>query len=305
MWFKNLLIYRFTRPFELDIEQLETKLADFPFTPCGSQDLSKFGWIKPLGKSGQALTHGITDNILICAKKEDRVLPASVVKDMLQEKVDTIEAEQGRGLKKKEKDALKEDIVHQLLPRAFPRSSQTFAWICPSKNLLVVDASSAKKAEDLIALLRKCVGSLPVIPVALTTPADVTMTEWLNNGTAAPGFELGDEAELRSALEHGGIIRCKEQDLTSEEIQHHLKADKLVTKLALDWTESLSFLLGEDMSVKRLKFSDLIREQNDDVATDDYAAKFDADFALMTGELMRFIPDLITALGGEEATTTK
>jgi len=305
MWFKNLLIYRFTRPLELDIEQLETKLADFPFTPCGSQDLSKFGWVKPLGKSGQALTHGITDNILICAKKEDKVLPASVIKDMLQEKVDTIEAEQGRGLKKKEKDALKEDIVHQLLPRAFPRSSQTFAWICPSQDLLVVDASSAKKAEDLIALLRKCVGSLPVVPVALTTPADITMTEWLNNGSAAPGFELGDEAELRSALEHGGIIRCKEQDLTSEEIQHHLNADKLVTKLALDWSESLSFLLGEDMSVKRLKFSDLIKEQNDDVVTDDYAAKFDADFALMTGELMRFIPDLITALGGEEATTTK
>lgn len=301
MWFKNLLIYRFTRPFELDIEQLETKLADFPFTPCGSQDLSKFGWIKPLGKSGQALTHGISDNILICAKKEDRVLPASVVKDMLQEKVDTIEAEQGRGLKKKEKDALKEDIVHQLLPRAFPRSSQTFAWISPSQNLLVVDASSAKKAEDLIALLRKCVGSLPVVPVALTTPADVTMTEWLNKGNAAPGFELGDEAELRSALEHGGIIRCKEQDLTSEEIQHHLNADKLVTKLALDWSESLSFLLGDDMSVKRLKFSDLIKEQNDDVVTDDYAAKFDADFALMTGELTRFIPDLITALGGEES----
>jgi len=224
---------------------------------------------------------------------------------MLQEKVDTIEAEQGRGLKKKEKDALKEDIVHQLLPRAFPRSSQTFAWICPSQDLLVVDASSAKKAEDLIALLRKCVGSLPVVPLALTTPADVTMTEWLNNGSAAPRFELGDEAELRSALEHGGIIRCKEQDLTSDEIQHHLNADKLVTKLALDWSESLSFLLGEDMSVKRLKFSDLIREQNDDVATDDYAAKFDADFALMTGELMRFIPDLITALGGEETTSVK
>ncbi|MFT5880307.1 MAG: recombination associated protein RdgC [Moritella sp.] len=305
MWFKNLLIFRFTRPFELNIEQLETKLADFPFSPCGSQDLSKFGWVKPLGKSGHALTHGIESNILICAKKEDKVLPASVVKDMLQEKVDTIEAEQGRGLKKKEKDALKEDIVQQLLPRAFPRSSQTFAWICPEQDLLVVDASSAKKADDMIALLRKCIGSLPVVPLTLSTPADVTMTDWLNNGAATPGFELGDEAELRSALEHGGIIRCKEQDLTSEEIKHHLNADKLVTKLALDWKESLSFLLGEDVSVKRLKFSDIVKEQNDDVAADDYAAKFDADFALMTGELMRFIPELITALGGEDSAQNK
>ena len=305
MWFKNLLIYRFTRPFELDIEQLESKLDDFPFSPCGSQDISKFGWIKPLGKAGQALTHGVADNILICAKKEDKVLPAGVIKDMLQEKVENIEAEQGRGLKKKEKDALKEDIVQQLLPRAFPRSSQTFAWICPSLDLLVVDASSAKKADDLIALLRKCVGSLPVVPLTLATPADVTMTDWLNSAAASTGFELGNEAELRSALEHGGIIRCKEQDLTSEEIKHHLNADKLVTKLALDWKESISFLLSEDVSVKRLKFSDVLKEQNDDVAADDYAAKFDADFALMTGELMRFIPDLIDALGGEDSSISK
>lgn len=299
MWFKNLLVFRFTRPFELDIEQLESKLADFPFVPCGSQDVSKVGWVKPLGKSGHALTHGVADNILICYKKEDRVLPASVIKEMLQEKVDAIESEQGRSLKKKEKDALKEDIVHQLLPRAFPRSSQTFAWICPSQDLLVVDASSAKKADDITALLRKCIGSLPVVPLTLETPADVTMTDWLNQGAAAPGFELGDEAELRSALEHGGIIRCKEQDLTSEEIKFHLNADKLVTKLALDWRESLSFLLGEDMSIKRIKFSDVVKEQNDDVAADDFAAKFDADFALMTGELSRFIPELIAAMGGE------
>lgn len=299
MWFKNLLIYRFSRPLELSIEQLETKLADFTFSPCGSQDLSKFGWVKPLGKAGSELTHGIEQNILICAKKEEKVLPASIVKDMLQDKVEAIETEQGRGLKKKEKDALKEDIVQQLLPRAFPRSSQTFAWICPKLDLLIIDSSSAKKADDLIALLRKCIGSLPVTPLMLDTPADVTMTDWLDKGDLASGFILGDEAELRSALEHGGIIRCKEQDLSSDEIKHHLAADKFVTKLALDWNGSVSFLLGDDMSIKRLKFSDIVKEKNDDIPSEDYAAKFDADFALMTGELELFIPDLIAALGGE------
>ncbi|RJG51350.1 recombination-associated protein RdgC [Motilimonas pumila] len=300
MWFKNLQIYRFTRPFEHSIEALETTLADFTFSPCGSQDISKFGWVNAMGKMGQTLTHGADGHILICAKKEEKMLPGPVVKDMVEERALAQEEQNGRALKKKEKDALKEDVIMELLPRAFSRTSQTFAWIAPKSNLLVVDASSAKKADDLLALLRKALGSLPVVPLSLTTPPELTMTDWLNEGNIPAGFNVEDEAELRSALEHGGIIRCKQQDLSSDEIKAHLDADKLVTKLALNWQENISFILGEDMAVKRLKFSDVLREENEDVDADDFAARFDADFALMTGELSNFIPALVEALGGEE-----
>ena len=301
MWFKNLQIYRFTRPFDLTVDQLETQLEACAFTPCGSQDISRFGWVKPLGKFGSTLTHSASSHILLCARKEEKMLPGTVVKEMLAEKVEAIEFEQGRALKKKEKEALKEEIMHTLLPRAFSRTSQTFAWINPADNLMVVDAGSAKKADDLLALLRKSIGSLPVVPLALKNPPEITMTEWLNGTTPPAGFTLGDEVELRSALEHGGIIRAKEQDLLSEEMKAHLLADKLVTKLALEWAETVSFVLGDDLSIKRLKFSEELREQNDDVLSEDRAARLDADFALMTGEFARFIPDLIAALGGENA----
>ena len=128
------------------------------------------------------------------------MLPAAVIKDMLQEKIDDMEAAQGRALKKKEKESLKEEILHTLLPRAFPRSSQTFLWINAAENYLVVDAGSSKKADDVLSLLRKCTGSLPVVPLALLNPPEITMTEWLNAGAAPAGFMLEDEAELRSAL---------------------------------------------------------------------------------------------------------
>ena len=300
MWFKNLQIYRFTRPFDVSLEDLEQQLEALPFTPCGSQEQSKFGWVSPLGKHGQAMTHVAGEQILLCAKKEDKMLPGSVINDMVAEKAEAIEIEQGRALKKKEKDALKEEIIVDLLPRAFSRFQQTFAWINPKDGFIAVDASSAKRAEDLLALLRKTIGSLPVVPLAMTTPPELTLTEWLKEGSAPAGFTLEDEVELRSALEHGGIIRAKQHDLLSEEIKVHLEADKLVTKLALNWAETLSFMLSDDMSVKRLKFSEELREQNDDVTNEDVAARFDADFALVTGELSQFIPDLIEALGGEE-----
>ena len=300
MWFKNLQLYRFTRPFELDADALEKLLEGMAFTPCGSQDISKFGWTTPLGKGTAALVHEAAGQLLLCARKEEKMLPSSVVKEMLDEKVETLEAEQGRGLKKKEKEALKEEIMHTLLPRAFSRTSQTFAWISPADKLMVVDAGSAKKADDLLALLRKSIGTLPVVPVALKNPPEITMTEWLNEGNLPASFTLEDEAELRSAMEHGGIIRCKQQDLMSEEIKNHLANDKLVTKLALNWGETLSFVLGDDLSIKRLKFSEELREQNDDVTSEDPAARLDADFALVTAELAQFIPALFAALGGEE-----
>ncbi len=299
MWFKNLMLFRISKELELEPEKLDTILSEFSFSPCGSQDLSKFGWVAPMGKFGQSMVHVVGNEYLICAKKEEKMLPASVIRDSLQEKIEQLEQEQQRPLKKAEKDALKEEIVLNLLPRAFSRSSLTYVWLSPDNDLIAVDAGSAKKAEEVIALLRKSLGSLPVSPIKLANQADVTMTDWLNEQAIPAQFELGEEAELRSALEGGGIIRCKEQDLFSDEIKVHLEADKFVTKLELTWADSIRFVISEDMSIKGVKFTDTVTEQNDDIDKSDVAARFDADFALASGELGKMIPDLIAALGGE------
>lgn len=300
MFFKNLQVYRFTRPLEQDDIALERNLEEFKFKPCGSQDISKLGWVFPMGKSGSMYTHTHQKQILISLKKEEKMLPAGVIKDQLNERVEAIELEQGRTLKKKEKDSLKEDIIMQLLPRAFSRTSQTFAWIDKESDMLYVDSTSAKKAEELISLLRKTLGSLPVVPVQLQNQTDVVMTDWLLEGNIPAGYQLEDEAELCSALEGGGIIRCKQQDLLSDEIQIHLNSDKFVTKLALNWSESISFVIGEEFALKRLKFSDVLQEQNEHIEADDFAARFDADFILMTGEIKQLIPSLIDLFGGEQ-----
>jgi len=109
-----------------------------------------------------------------------------------------------------------------------------------------------------------------------------------------------NEAELCSALEGGGIIKCKQQDLLSEEIKIHLSSDKFVTKLALNWADSISFIMGEEFALKRLKFSDVLQEQNEHIESDDFAARFDADFILMTGEIKQLVPSLIDLFGGEQ-----
>lgn len=310
MWFKNLRLYCLTQPFDITPEELETRLSEHQFVPCANYEKSRLGWAAPLGDAAPVsedsdteiepmLTHVIGDCIMICARKQDRLLPASVVREATAEKITEIEARQGRKVYRKEKRDIQDDVFTSLLPRAFTRSTQTFAYISRTDGLLVVDAASAPKAEELLNLLRDSLGSFQVaLPDSKRAPSDV-MTAWLKKGKATDKFEIHEDCELFNPIDSSNVVRCKGQDLVSDEIQTHLEAGKQAKQLGVLWNSQMSCSLVDDLSVKRLRFEN-IKEESDSFEEESGAQKFDQEFALMTLQLSAFFKALFNAFGGLE-----
>ncbi len=299
MWFKNLAVYRFTEPFTLSAEVLEQKLQQQPFRPCGGHDEFSVGWTSPLGKVSDAMVHVSNGFMMLCAKKEEKVIPASVINEMLLEKIAEIEELEARKLPQKERGRIKDELIFELLPRAFSFSRKTYAYVDAKGGWLVVDAASPKKAEDLLSQLRKCLGSLPVVPIGAGVKPTAIMTQWLLENVSPSDIVVEDECELRSQEEEASIIRCKRHDLTLPEIKNHLDSGKQVIKLAMSWADRLSFVLDDNLAVKRLKFLDLIQDQAADIEAADEVEQFDADFSIMTAELAQFFPRLLELFTGE------
>ncbi|UTA46395.1 recombination-associated protein RdgC [Simiduia sp. 21SJ11W-1] len=300
MWFKNLQIYRISEGYDLNLATLSDALAEQAFTPCSQQEMTKSGWVSPLGKHATELAHVAQNAALITLRKEEKVIPAAVLRDMVEDKAQQIEAAEERRVYRKEKEQMKEEILFECLPRALRKSRRTHALIDLELGLIIVDASSPARAEELITLLRQTLGSLPLSLMQYEYSPAVQMTEWVAGNNLPDVWALEHECELRESGEDGAIIKCKRHDLACEEIQQHLQAGKQVVQLALNWQQQLTFLLTHEGHIKRLGFGDELKQEAQDSGGDQLAL-LDSEFALMTLTLRRFLPDLAQALGGHKA----
>lgn len=299
--FKNARLYRLDDPSAIDADGLESRLAERRFRPCGPLETATFGWFPPLGAQTQALIHTGNLCVVLCAKRQERLLPSAVVAEALDERVVEIEDREARNIGRTERRHLREEVMLDMLPRAFTRSRQMRAYLDLVGGWMVVDAASEKAAEDLLSLLRETLGTFRARPPRPEHSPTALMTQWVTAGETPEGLELEDECELRDPRDERSLVRCRGQDLAGEEISTHLRAGKEVVKLALNWREHLSFLLQEDLSLKRLRFADELIEDAVESDIEDEAVRFDAEFAIMTLQLRELIERLdgVFAMAGE------
>lgn len=302
MWFKNLLIYRLNPGWQMAPGALEELLAQRPLMPCTGLNLKTRGWVSP--RNNGQLVYGQNRHLLIAFGQEEKILPGSVVKQMTEERAAQLEKLKGFKPGRKAVRDLKDQVVAELLPRAFARRRSVRAWLDPQAGWLLIDAATPARGEALLELLRETLGEAPWAPLEAERSAGDLMTQWLAGGHAPNPFMLGDECELagvESAFKDGkpgekSVVKYLRYPIEGEDVRQHLRAGKRATRLKLQWHDRLAFVLHENVSLKRLSFL-LIDQAREAPQQQDPDEQFDAEFALMAGEVGHMLEDLTAALG--------
>jgi recombination associated protein RdgC len=303
--FKSASFFRIADDFVLpSLDALEEALQRARFVPCGATQPESSGWVAPRGSKNIALAESVGGQVILKLCTERRALPASAVKAAVDERIEKYKAETGQErVGSKMKKEFKEEVVLDLLPRAFTKRSNTLMWLDPVNKLLVVDSGSLTGADKVVTALVEALsetpGSLPlgVKPVQTQSSAAVAMSQWLSTQEAPAGFTVDRDCELKTPDELKSTVRYSRHTLEIDEVAQHIAAGKVPTQLAMTWNDRVSFVLSDTAQVKKLQLLDVVMDGVQEGGKDDDG--FDTDAAILTGELSAMIPDLLAALGGE------
>lgn len=258
------------------------------------------GFVAPAPHMPDLIAYVNQGSVLVHLQTEQKIIPSAVVKQEANKRIAAIEKEEARKVGRNETKDIQESCRDTLKLTAFTKVTVQRAIIDLQQGLVMIEASSTGKAEDMLSVLREAMGGLNTKLVQTHRSVTTEMTNWLH--VVAPlTFETGSDCELKFPIEGGAIARCSHQDLYDAEIKEHLLRGKLVTKLALEWSEKISFQLTENLEIKRVKFMDILQDNLKNMDVDTQDAMFESSATLFIGEIRLMVADLIDALGGESA----
>ena len=297
MWFRNARPYKLPGRLGIDASELSQRLSRRPFQPCRPSQAVSSGWVAALSDDATDFVHKSGDYWLIRLQREERLLPASVIRSEVNSRIQEIQTGQGRRVQRKERLDIVDEVTQDLMPRAFTKSQYLEALINDREGWVWVNTASAGRAEDLLSLLREGLGNLPVaIPDTQKSPV-IVMSQWLLNGGLPDGMGLGGDVDLEDPQEEGGVVRVRGMYLESDEIRRHIESGKQVVRLALSWQDQIDFVVDKDLSIRRIRFSDELKGINEDLH-DDVLARRDADCLLMGETLSTLQRAIAKTFGG-------
>ena len=225
--FKNVLLYRISQWDTSSLDTIEERLATGRFVACGATQPESAGWVEPRGGKHTSLMESVGGQLILRLAVERKAVPGSAVKSRLEERLDKIEQETGRRPKGKQAKELKEEVMQELLPRAFPKHSANLVWIDPQAGFVVVNAGSVKASDRIVTLLVETLGGGIVLRLVQTQVAPATaMAEWLQAKEAPGGFTIDRECELKQPDSEKAAGRYARHTLDIDEVGEHIKQGK-------------------------------------------------------------------------------
>jgi recombination associated protein RdgC len=299
MWFKNLVVYRLPADWSVAPAELEEKLALRSLQPCGSFDMQSRGWVH--ASAAERFVHTTHGNHLIALGIEQKLLPASIIRQVAADRAKVVAEQQGFPVGRRQMREIKERVTEELRARALTRRSVTRAWIDPAHGWLVVDAAGAARAEELIETLRDTLGSLAVQFIETERSPSAAMSAWLALGDAPLRFVIDQDLELQAADQSKATIRYTRYPLEAREIRQHVTSGMHAMRLGLTWNDRISFVLTDKLQIKRVEFlaidKDAARHEEGEQREIAEQEQFEIDFMLMAGELNQLLAELSQALG--------
>lgn len=303
MWFKNCQVFSLKESVDYDAESIESQLDSQRFAPCTSIDPQSMGWVAPTGKEDAPLVHAANGFMMLALKTEKKLIPSSVLNERLAEKVEALEEKEGRKIRKKEKDALKDEIHHTLITQAFTQSSVLYGYVDTKNSLVVVNTPSRKKAEDFCNAIRGALGSFKV-ELPDVNSISLQMTDWLKTNKYPADLVIEDSCVIEDTRE-GGSLKVAKQDLAADEIIKFVDHGREVVQMTFSWRDEVRFTLKDDFAIKSLKFLEGVQDKASDIFTETDSERFDADFTILTDTLREFISFLLSTFATAQAQTTE
>lgn len=291
--FKNMILYRINGEAPQSAAALDAAMQDNTFSHCGMTQPMSCGWVPARGNDGGPLVESIGGQWLVKMMIETKMLPAAVVKRRVDELAKTVETLTGRKPGKKQRNELKDQAVMDLLPQAFTKLSTVMAWIDPKDRLIAIDTSSGSKADTVAGALVLAAPMMNLSMLNVKASPSGSMGAWLINNEGPAGFTIDNAGAMAQPTEDKPAVSYKGYSMYADEIRTQVQQGFIPTKLAMTWAEKVSFVLTDGLKLACLEFLGGVKSA---AGADD---AFDADAAIMTGELSKLIPDLIEALGGE------
>jgi len=294
MLFRNLVIYRLPADYDLSPIDLEEKLMGRRLAPCGPFEMQSRGFVKVGGQ--QRLVHSLERQSLLALGVEQKLLPASVIRQFVRDRAEELATEQGFPVGRRQMRDLTLKVTEELRPRALARRRETAAWIDPVHGWFIVDAAGQNRAEELVETLRDTLGSFAVLPLDTERSPQAAMGAWLARAEAPGRFRIDEDLELKAVDKSRATIRYSRHPFDNQQVKRHLEERLGVTQLGLTWNDRISFVLTEKLQVKRVQFLGLEKAEP---AADpkDAAERLDGEFALMAGELAALLEELAEILG--------
>lgn len=284
MFFRQLSVYRLETAVS-DFDALAEKLSEKPFMPTRAQQVESVGWETAIGEN---FVHDTDEAARIALRREERSVPAGVVRDVAETRLRARNGDSGEPTRA-ERVAMRDAVLLELLPQAFPRQGVTQAIIDRKHDQVWFDTVTANKIERLSNQLRESLGQWRMVPLLAGQDISAQLSAWLLS-TPPEGFEIGEAAKLVD-LREGGTVTVSKLALPDPHVIAHLHEGMKVDQLELIWREQIRFTLRADGGLTRIKPTDLL-ETDPNESIDDADQQLDADQRLMVEAFRRLINDL-------------